>query len=117
MPLIRAGKLRPLAVTTARRTRLLPDVPTMVEAGFENFETSVWFGIFAPPKTPRPVVERIAGAISAAQADPKIASRFEPLSMDIMKSDSPERFHEFFRRDIQRWKATVAKTVIKVDKN
>lgn len=117
MPLIKAGKLRPLAVTTARRTKLLPDVPTMREAGFDNFETSVWFGVMAPRKTPRPIVERIAGAISASLYDPKIAARFEPLSMDLMRSESPEHFEQFWRRDIQRWKATVAKTGVKVEKN
>ena len=116
-PLIRTGKLRALAVTTAKRTKQLPDVPTMVEAGFENFETSVWFGIFAPKKTPRPVVNRVASAISESLADPKVTSRFEPLNMDLMRSDSPERFEEFFRRDIERWKATVAKTGVKVQKN
>ena len=117
MPLIKAGKLRPLAVTTAKRTRQLPEVPTMVEAGFDNFETSVWFGLFAPKKTPRPVVERIAGAISASLSDPKIVARFEPLSMDVMRSDSPERFEQFFRRDIERWKATVAKTGVNLKKD
>jgi tripartite-type tricarboxylate transporter receptor subunit TctC len=117
MPLIKAGKLRPLAVTTPVRTKLLPEVPTMVEAGFADFETSVWFGIFAPAKAPRSVVARIANAISASHSDPKIASRFEPLNMDIMKSESPERFSEFFRRDLQRWKDRVAKAGVKVDKN
>jgi len=116
MPLIRAGKLRPLAVTTARRTKILPDVPTMIEAGYENFETSVWFGVLAPRKTPRAVIERVAGAISASLSDPKVVARFEPLSMDVMRSESPEKFQEFFRRDIQRWKATVAKTGVKVEK-
>jgi tripartite-type tricarboxylate transporter receptor subunit TctC len=116
MPLIRAGKLRPLAVTTPKRTRLLPEVPTMAEAGYPDFETSVWFGVLAPKRTPRPVVERVAGAISASLSDPKIAARFEPLSMDMMRSESPERFAEFFRRDIAQWKARVAKAGVKVEK-
>lgn len=117
MPLIKAGKLRALAVTTGMRTKLLPDVPTMVEAGYANFETSVWFGILAPAKTPRAIVDRVAGAIAASHADPKIVARFEPLSMDVMKSESPERFAEFFRRDLQRWKTTVVKSGVKLEKN
>lgn len=117
LPLIKAGRLRALAVAAAKRTKQLPEVPTMVEAGFENFETSVWFGVLAPKKTPRPIVNRVAGAISNSLSDPKIAARFEPLSMDIMRSESPERFEDFFRRDIQRWKDTVAKTGVKVEKN
>ena len=117
MPLIKSGRLRALAVTTAARTRLLPDVPTMMEAGFADFDTSVWFGVFAPAKTPKAVVDRVAAAIAASHADPKIAARFEPLNMDIMKSESPERFTEFFRRDLQRWKARVVKAGVKVEKN
>ena len=115
--LIRAGKLRALAVTTARRTRQLPDVPTMVEAGFQNFETSVWFGVFAPRRTPKEVVDRVAAALATTLADPKVAARYESLGMDVLRSDSPERFAEFFRKDVERWKATVAKAGIKVDRN
>jgi tripartite-type tricarboxylate transporter receptor subunit TctC len=115
--LIRAGKLRALAVTTAKRTRQLPDVPTMVELGFENFETSVWFGIFAPNRTPKEVADRIAAAIATALSDPKAVARYEALGMDVLRSDSPEKFAEFFRRDVQRWKATVARAGIKVEKS
>jgi tripartite-type tricarboxylate transporter receptor subunit TctC len=117
MPLIKAGKIRPLAVTTARRNRQLPQVPTMVEAGFRDFETSVWFGIFAPGRTPKAVIDRLAAAIAASQSDPRIAPRFEPLNMDPMRSESPERFAEFFRRDIDQWKTTVARSGVKVEKN
>ncbi len=117
MQLIKAGKLRVLAVTTPRRTRQLPDVPTMVEAGFENFENSVWFGVFAPKNTQRDVVNRVAAAISTALADPRAVARYEALSMDVLRSESPQRFAEFFRRDVERWKATVIKTGIKVEKN
>lgn len=116
-PHIKAGRIRALAVTTARRTAQLPEVPTMVEAGYENFETSVWFGIFAPKNTPRPIVDRLSRATSASLADARVASRFTPLSMDILRSESPEKFAEFFRRDAQRWKNTVARTGVKVDKN
>ena len=116
MPLIKAGKLRPLAVTTPKRTKLLPEVPTMAEAGYPDFETNVWFGVLAPKKTPRLIVERIADAISASLSDAKIAARFESLSMDVMRSESPERFAEFFKRDIEQWNARVAKSGVKVQK-
>jgi len=117
MQLIKAGRLRVLAVTTPRRTRQLPDVPTMVEAGFDNFENSVWFGVFAPKNTPREVVNRVAAAISTSLADPRAVARYEALSMDILRSESPQRFAEFFRRDVERWKSTVIRTGIKVEKN
>jgi tripartite-type tricarboxylate transporter receptor subunit TctC len=117
MPLIRAGKLRPLAVTTRSRTPLLPDVPTMVEVGFENFEASVWFGVFAPRNTPRPIVDRLAREVAVMLADPRTPPKLAPLSMDVMKSDSPEKFAEFFRQDAERWKKVVAAAGVKLDKN
>lgn len=117
MPLIRAGKLRPLAVTTRTRTPQLPDVPTMVELGFENFEASVWFGLFAPRGTPRPVVDRLAREVAAMLADPRTPAKLAALSMDVLKSDSPEKFAEFFRQDAERWKKVVAAAGVKLDKN
>lgn len=117
MPLVKGGKIRALAVTTPRRTPQLPDVPTMVEAGFENFKTSVWFGVFAPKRTPKDIVDRIAAALATALADPKAVARYEALSMDILRSESPAHFAEFFRRDVERWKTTVAKAGLKVEKN
>jgi len=117
LPHIKAGKIRALAVTAPKRTPHLPDVPTMAEAGYENFETSVWFAIFAPRKTPRPVVDRLAAAIAASLADPKITARFVPLSMDVLKSDTPEIADAYFRRDINNWKSTVLKSGVKVERN
>ena len=117
LPLIRSGKIRALAVTAPRRASQLPDVPTMGEAGFDGFETSVWFGVFAPRKTPLAVVERVSAALSASQADPKVSARFGTLAMDMLKSDSPEAADAFFRRDIQHWKSTVTRVGLKVEKN
>ena len=117
MPLVRAGKLRPLAVTTRARSSLLPDVPTMVEVGFENSEASVWFGLFGPRSTPRPIVDRLAREIAAMLADPRTPPKLVPLSMDVLKSESPEKFAEFFRQDAERWKKVVAAAGVKLDKN
>ncbi len=117
LPLIKGGKIRPLAVTSRGRSSLLPDVPTMLEAGYENFETSVWFGLFAPKKLPAPIVARLASITTASLGDPKVVARLANLSMDVLRSESPERFSEFFKRDIQRWKNTVIKTGVKVEKN
>lgn len=73
--------------------------------------------MFAPKSTPKEIVNRVAAAITASLADPKTAARYESLSMDVLRSESPERFAEFFRRDVARWKATVAKAGVKVEKN
>jgi tripartite-type tricarboxylate transporter receptor subunit TctC len=114
MPFIKAGKLRALAVTSRTRSAHLPDVPTMAEAGFPDIETSVWFGLFAPAGTPAPAVNRMAGAITASLQDPQVMRRLSDLSMDIAKSDAPEKFGEFFARDVQRWKDTLARVNVSV---
>ena len=74
MALVRAGKLRPIAVTTKTRARALPDVPTMVEAGI-NFEQTVWFGLFAPAGTPAAIVERLNKEVADVLKDPTFADK------------------------------------------
>ena len=109
MPFIKAGNLRALAVTSRARSAQLPDVPTMAESGFANFETSVWFGLFAPRGTPAPVVSRVADAIGQSLSDPVTQRRLADLSMDVLRSESPAKFGEFFAQDVRRWKDTVTR--------
>jgi tripartite-type tricarboxylate transporter receptor subunit TctC len=117
LPLIQGGKLRALAVTTRTRSAKLADVPTMLEAGFDNFEVSVWFGLFAPAGTPRPLIERLGREMNAALGDPAVIARLDPLNVDVMKSESPEKMGEFFGADIQRWKKAVAEAGVKLEGN
>ncbi len=117
LPFIKAGKLRPLAVTSRARSAQLPDVPTMAEAGFANFETSVWFGLFAPKGTPAPIIAKLAAATNDSLAEPQTQRRLTDLSMDLLKSESPEKFGAFFANDIQRWKDTVVRANVVVNKN
>lgn len=117
LPLIQGGKLRALAVTTRARSAKLADVPTMLEAGFDNFEVSVWFGLFAPAGTPRPLIERLGREMNAALGDPAVIARLDPLNVDVMKSESPEKMGEFFGADIQRWKKAVAEAGVKLEGN
>jgi tripartite-type tricarboxylate transporter receptor subunit TctC len=77
MPHVTAGRLRALAVGTATRTPALPDLPTVAEAGYANFETSQWYGILAPAKTPPAIVQKIAEAIKRACAQPDVIARFQ----------------------------------------
>lgn len=117
LPLIQGGKLRPLAVTTRTRSAKLPDVPTMLEAGFDNFEVSVWFGLFAPAGTPSSLIDRLAKEMAAALADPAVVARLDPLNVDVMKSESPARMGAFFKADVDRWKRAVAEAKLKLDGN
>ena len=103
---IRAGRLRALAVTSTARSRALPEVPTMVELGFPDFDASSWFGIVAPPRTPRDVVERIAEDARAVLRDPAIERAMVEGGADPIGS-GPEEFAAFIDREVTRWAAIV----------
>lgn len=99
---VRAGKLRPLAVTTANRSQALPDVPTVAEAGVPGFEATSWFGLLAPAKTPAPVVARLNAAVLKALADPEVKKKLleqgaEPLG------GTPEQFAAFIGAESAKW--------------
>lgn len=101
MALVRAGKLRPLAVTTRNRSKLLPDVPTMAEAGVA-FEQTVWFALFAPAHTPKPIVERLNREVAQVLGDPAFkekiaASGAEPSVM------TPAELRQFVGAEVAKW--------------
>jgi tripartite-type tricarboxylate transporter receptor subunit TctC len=112
IPQIKAGKLRALAVTTLKRARELPEVPTMHESGFKNFEISGWYGIMAPAKTPRPVVERlnkdIVAVLSTGDTPKLLAARgYEP------SPTSPEDFAAYLKGEVARWSKAIKEYGIK----
>jgi tripartite-type tricarboxylate transporter receptor subunit TctC len=92
-PLARAGKIRPLAVTLARRHALLPEVPTMEEAGFPGYEAGYWIGLLAPARTPPAIVAQLNREVGEFLKDPEVMKRFETLGWDAMPT-SPERMRE-----------------------
>jgi tripartite-type tricarboxylate transporter receptor subunit TctC len=106
--LIAAGKLRALATAAHKRSSALPDVPTMEEAGIPDFDTSLWFGLWAPMGTPRPVIEKLAGAAQKAMHAPETVERLRKLGFDPLEG-GPEEFAEYIRSEIARWTA-VART-------
>jgi tripartite-type tricarboxylate transporter receptor subunit TctC len=98
----RAGRLRPLGVTTTKRTPALPDVPTISEAGLPGYEAQQWFGIAAPGGTPRAIVERLHKETAAALRDPKVASQFTNQG-GIPVGSSPQEFAAYLRSEIDKW--------------
>src|SRR5688572_398121 len=82
LPMIRAGKLRPLAVSLGKRSPLLPDVPTMVEAGVPGYEVNVWYGLFAPRGTPKPVVAKMAADVTRQLRSPDFQEKLTALGVD-----------------------------------
>lgn len=102
MPLVKSGKLRALAVTSTKRINSAPDVPTVSESAVKDFEATVWYGLAAPAKTPRAVVERLNSEIvkivnSPAIREKLITSYYEPTS------GSPEQFQAFIQAEIEKW--------------
>jgi tripartite-type tricarboxylate transporter receptor subunit TctC len=99
---IAAGKLRPLATATHKRSHALPDVPTLEEEGMPDFDTSIWFGLVGPASTPRPIIDKLADAAPKAMQTPQAQKAlrkqgFEPLD------GGPEEFAEYIRRETARW--------------
>ena len=102
LPLIRAGKTRALAVTGAHRFPLLPDVPTVAEAGVANYDMSTWWGVVAPAGTPAPVVARLNEEISQVLREPRIRTQFLQFGAEPTTSSSRE-FRDFIAAELERY--------------
>jgi tripartite-type tricarboxylate transporter receptor subunit TctC len=106
LPHIRAGKLKPLAVLGKKRSPLLPDVPTMAEAGLPGYELTNWFGLVAPAGTPRAIVDRIQADVNAALKDREVNARF--ISMGLQPGNiAGEHFASVIKSESQKWGAIV----------
>lgn len=114
LPPIQAGMLKPLAVTSIQRLAVLPDVPTVAEAGFAGFDTYNWFGLLAPKETPAPIVQRLHQEIVNVMHDPELKSRFDALSLEITTSKSPDDFRNFLIDDERTWAKIIKASGIKL---
>jgi tripartite-type tricarboxylate transporter receptor subunit TctC len=100
---IKAGKLRPLAVTSTQRSEILPDVPTMTEAGIKGYEFGTWCGVVAPAGLASPITERLNAAMNKALATPALVSRLGQQAIQATPM-STAQFAAFVRSDIERWR-------------
>jgi tripartite-type tricarboxylate transporter receptor subunit TctC len=106
LPLIQAGRLRALAVTTPHRIPQLPDVPTMVESGFPNFVSTSWTGLLAPAHTPAPIVAKLNGAINDGLKTPELKIALERLS-NAPLGGTPADFTAVIKADLDKWSPIV----------
>lgn len=102
LPHVRTGKLKGLATTGATRAAVAPDLATIAELGMKGFETSVWFGVVAPPGTPAEVVTRLNAAVNAALDAPDVQEQLRANGIDAVKS-SPEDFARYIRSESAKW--------------
>jgi tripartite-type tricarboxylate transporter receptor subunit TctC len=114
MNYVKSGKLRALAVTSSKRMATLPDVPTLAESGFKNFEVLEWNAFFVPKGTPKEVVARLNKEIKAAVNDPATRKKLQGLGLDPVGS-SQEEFSKFLHAEMARWETLVKSNRISVD--
>jgi tripartite-type tricarboxylate transporter receptor subunit TctC len=114
LPAARAGKVKALAQTCATRSPSAPDLPTMEEAGFPDFAIEGWYGIFAPARTPRPIVDKLSADINRVLREPESMEKWKTLGFDPIGT-TPEVFAERQKADLAYWKKMIDYTGIKVE--
>jgi tripartite-type tricarboxylate transporter receptor subunit TctC len=108
-PHIKAGKLRPIAVTGKERTAMFPNLPTMAEAGLPSYSAAVWYGIVAPAKTPPAIINILNKAINDALKTPEVREKLIAAGIDPIGS-APQAFTNYVKEDISRWQKVVDKS-------
>jgi tripartite-type tricarboxylate transporter receptor subunit TctC len=113
IPHIKAGKLNAIAVTSPKRTRFLPDVPTFAELGYDDFTAMVWFGLLVKSGTPEPIVKAYIAAAEKAHTDPDVKSKFDLQGMEANGETGPARLMADIKTQIERWRKIVDETQFK----
>lgn len=113
-PFVKDGKTRLLAVTTAQRSKLLPDVPTVAESGLPGYEAMPWLGFVAPAGTPAAAVNRFHAELMEVLKEPEVQDKFRALGLDII-GNTPQQFADFIKRDIVKWAKVVKDSGAKAD--
>ncbi|HEX6138133.1 MAG TPA: tripartite tricarboxylate transporter substrate binding protein [Casimicrobiaceae bacterium] len=111
---IKAGALRPLAVTTARRFPLYPDLPTIAESGYPGFEALAWNGVMVAAGTPKPIVARLNAEINAVLKEPDVVEKMHGLGFDLI-GGTPEDFGALVHGEATKWAPVIKKVGLKVD--
>ncbi|MBI2728953.1 MAG: tripartite tricarboxylate transporter substrate binding protein [Polaromonas sp.] len=113
--MVKGGKVRALAIAAPQRFKLLPDVPTMSEAGVPNFESSAWFGLIAPAATPRAVVEKIAADVAKVISRPDFQEKFiSGVGLELL-NQGPQKFADFLAKDRAAYAQSVKNVNVKLD--
>lgn len=113
-PLAKAGKLRPLAITSLERSSQFPDVPTMQQAGVKDFDAGTWFGLLAPAGLPAPIVQQLSGEVNQFLREPEVRDLLIAQGA-VLKGGSPAEFRQFFLTEYEKWGRIVKAAGVKAD--
>jgi tripartite-type tricarboxylate transporter receptor subunit TctC len=114
LPFLKQGKVRALAITTARRYPSLPDVPTFIESGYPGFEAATFTGVLAPAGTPREVVVRLAAAMATVLGEKAVTDKFDALGAES-RGSTPEEFAGYLKKEFDTWAPVIRAAKIKAD--
>jgi tripartite-type tricarboxylate transporter receptor subunit TctC len=114
LPNIKAGKLRPIAITGAQRHPLMPNVPTLAELGFKGFDGVQWYGIVGPAKMPPALVQRLNAEINKLIVAPDLKEKLSGEALEPMPM-SPEQFGDYMKSDIAKWSQLVKARKIEIN--
>jgi tripartite-type tricarboxylate transporter receptor subunit TctC len=115
MPQIAGGKLRPLAVLDDKRHPQLPEVPSIVEAGYPDVLASTWFGLLVPAQVPAEIVQRINAETMKALAAPDVVDKLKAMGVNTVAANTPEQFAAFLKSDIERWRKVIKDANVTVE--
>ena len=114
LPYIKAGRLKALAVLGSKRSKLLPDVPTVAESGVPGYELTNWFGLVVPAATPKDLITRLYGDVSKVLAQPDVRDKIEGMGADVIGS-TPDQFAAFMRAETAKWAKVIKQANIRAE--
>ena len=109
MPLVKTGKVKALAVTSSKRIDALPNVPTVAEAGFADFEDYTWVGVFGPQKLPTEIVVKLNAAINDVLKSPSFKEKLDAAGFEAQPG-TPQNFSDYLKREVVKWGRIVKET-------
>jgi tripartite-type tricarboxylate transporter receptor subunit TctC len=114
LPQVKAGRLRALAISSAKRSAAVPELPTVAEAGMPGYEAGTWFGLFAPAGTPREIINRLSGEIVRIVGTPDMKARLLEQGADAVTS-TPEQFRAFVKSELAKWSEVIKAVGVKAE--
>ena len=112
LPHVKSGKLKAIAVTGRTRAAVAPEIPTIAESGLPGYEVYAWYGVVAPARTPRPIIDRLQGEIAKIARDPKMKARLAGQGLELV-GNTPEEFDAFIRAEVAKWAEVIARAGLK----